>query len=133
MLSYEIVRAGPFHTVSKLTYEASSSDRAITFHKWPIRSQPCQLYRLEDGGWKQVPDDPNIIACYFLDTDDDSELDVKVGEDNSDFISLGPGESWIDETTYTPSREALKPGDKFKFVFKGTTLDWWDWGSKQDQ
>lgn len=127
MLRYEIVEAGPFHTVSKITYEASSGDRAITFHKWPIRIEPCRLYRFQGDGWKTVPDDPNICV-YFPNPDDseseDSGWNVNVGE-NDDFISVQPGNSWVQKLSHHPPKD-VKPGEKFKFVFKGTTLDWWD-------
>lgn len=63
---------------------------------------------------------------------DAPDVDVKVGEGNNGFVSLRPGESWTDEMHYDiPS--SVEPGDRFKFVFKGATVDWWDWGNKQDQ
>lgn len=134
ILRYTIVRAGPFHTVSKLTYEALSGDRAITFHKWPIRRQCCVLYRWQDDGWNIVPDDPNIIAYYpWLSNDDDENVDIRVGESENNFMSLQPGESWVKETSYQPWHEVARRGDKFKFIWPGAVFDWWDWGTMQDQ
>lgn len=76
-----------------------------------------------------------MIICYPVDEDEagvDNGVRVKVGDDNNDFISLQPGESWVNETSYRPSKD-VRVGDKFKFIFNGTTLDWWDWGTKADQ
>jgi hypothetical protein len=57
---------------------------------------------------------------------------IKVTE-HKDFVSLRPGDSWTTRETlqkpyYTWIPDDSVVGDAFRFVFKGTTLDWWDWG-----
>ncbi|KAJ5146647.1 uncharacterized protein N7515_001211 [Penicillium bovifimosum] len=51
-----------------------------------------------------------------------------------DFVSLRPGEIWttaigLDDYVWE-FPDDLQPGDVFRFVFKGATVEWWDWGSK---
>jgi hypothetical protein len=64
---------------------------------------------------------------------DNPDIEVNVAH-NKDFVSLRPGESWI--TTFSLDNEIwefpkdLQPGDVFRVAFKGATVEWWDWGSK---
>lgn len=108
---------------------ARSDDRPITIHVWPLRAEGCRFYRWRDTRWDEMEDD-SYGAFLIVDAPD---VELNIGESNDDnFVSLRPGESWTDETHYSvPGNVA--PGDRFKFIFKGATVDWWDWGHKQDQ
>jgi hypothetical protein len=72
---------------------------------------------------------------------DDPPIPIHVGDESSEhaaqFVTLHPGESW----TYTWTRrgrsstdlpEDSQPGDQFKYIMKGSRVDWWDWGTKED-
>lgn len=126
----------PTETVSKVTYVAASNtaNRPITLHAWAFRRHGCRLWRWRDppGCWEEVHDD-HIDVCHEEYDSDDPDVVVKVGE-RADFVSLRPGESWTQTTGHLKPRAGeAQPGDRFKFVFKGTTVDWWDWATKQDQ
>lgn len=128
-LELEIVRAGlragfngeTAETTTKVTYHGRH--RSVTFHKIPFFRPGTRLYRWQDGKWVKV--NP------YSKRPGRRDVEVKVGTHDG-FVSLGPGESWTYETSYFLPHD-LKPGDRLKFVFKGATLDWWDWGDKQDQ
>jgi hypothetical protein len=57
------------------------------------------------------------------------DLSVPVAK-HERFLSLRPGDSWTSSTTLEPC--ALHPdtvaGDIYKYQFKGSAVDWWDWG-----
>lgn len=60
------------------------------------------------------------------------DVDVIVGEDGNNFVSLRPSGSW----THVIRNEVLnnvRPGERCKVAFKGATVDWRVWGNKQDQ
>jgi hypothetical protein len=63
---------------------------------------------------------------------DNPDERIKVSE-HKDFVSLRPGESWttrqtVQKRNYTWIPDDSVVGDTFRFVFKGYTLDWGDWG-----
>ncbi|CAG8888368.1 unnamed protein product [Penicillium egyptiacum] len=58
---------------------------------------------------------------------------VNVGrDDRSDFVALMPGESWSFTREVSDFRQNVAPGDKFRYGFKGASIDWWDWGNFHD-
>ncbi|KAJ5244796.1 hypothetical protein N7489_004892 [Penicillium chrysogenum] len=57
----------------------------------------------------------------------------KVGyDDGYHFQTLMPGESWSFTRHVTDFPKEFAPGDKFRYQFKGSTLNWWDWGNYED-
>lgn len=134
VLNFEFVRAGrckephavdKAETVTKVTYlQRSNDDRPITFHRTRFYSPGQQLYLWREGEWKEFGKRDKWEPRR-------PQADFKVGE-RSDFVSLRPGESWTSEIHFRMPPD-INPGDRLKFVFKGATLDWWDWGNKQDQ
>lgn len=119
-----------------MTYvaENSATTRPIIFHTWSFDNPGCWLWRWRPAldCWEEV-DDNHVFVCYDGYDSDDPDEEVNVGQD-ANFTSLQPGESWTKTRGYLKPRPGLaQPGDRFKFVFKGTTVDWWDWGTKQEQ
>jgi hypothetical protein len=59
-----------------------------------------------------------------------------VGLDAENFISLDFSKPWVfthrleSDAWLTPEDAAV--GDVFRCCYKGTTLDWWDWGALED-
>lgn len=136
MLHLEIVRAGQrrgqrhkeAEAIFKVTYEAPSDARSIIFHAWPIQQEGCRFYRWWHPRWQEIYN--GDMGCYMI--VDEPDVEIQVGRDDAHFVSLRPGESWEDETHCDVPKD-VKPGDKFQIIFKGTTVDWWDWGTKNDQ
>jgi hypothetical protein len=100
-----------------------------------------RLYQDHGAGvWKRVKTEDGPGCCGFAIFDAPPIL-VKVGnagEYDSEFVTLHPGESWTYEDevqgpswTCLPEKD-LKVGDEFKYLWKGATVDWWDWGTKED-
>jgi hypothetical protein len=64
------------------------------------------------------------------------DVPVTVGSSN-DFIELKPGEMWPFSRRIHSGRRRYLPddlsnGDRFRYVFVGGKVDWWDWGSKEE-
>lgn len=49
----------------------------------------------------------------------------------SDFVSLSPGESWTDRIPLDDDElaESFQVGEKYSYQFIGTFVQWWDWGT----
>jgi hypothetical protein len=67
---------------------------------------------------------------------DDPDVSVRPAE-HKDFISLRPGETWTTQRRLQGSGWTVLPkgyavGDAFRYRFKGATVEWWDWGSKEE-
>lgn len=43
-----------------------------------------------------------------------------------------PGESWSFTREASDFPQNAAPGDKFRYGFKGASIDWWDWGHFRD-
>lgn len=126
MLDIEFVQAGRYEketpeTITKITYRGDV--KPITFHTTRLYRPGTQLYRWQDSKW--------IAVTEYKSRPRRPYREFKVGG-RDDFISLRPGESctW---TTHYEVLVDLKLGDRLRFVFPGAILDWWNWGSKQDQ
>jgi hypothetical protein len=112
----------------------STAANPITFHCNTFLDEiNYRLYyhhRDEDDLWKHCP---HSSICHFLADDPDPVVEVNIAP-SEDFVSLRPGESWsviieLDDELWDFPND-LQPGDVFRFVFKVATIDWWDWGSK---
>lgn len=67
---------------------------------------------------------------------DEPDLEVSPGQ-HEDFVSLRPGESWttlrrIQGESWTLLPDDAESGDEFRYRFNGITVDWWDWGSREE-
>lgn len=115
----------------------------ITFHTYafhPVdgkfrvyrRCSPDQSSLETEEKWEIFEDDD---GCQFGLWDNPDKL-VNVSENpNGRFPTLFPGEFWSDSWTMTADGDGLpddlKPGEKLRYQFKGSTLDWWDWGTAE--
>ncbi|KAJ5876482.1 uncharacterized protein N7529_002066 [Penicillium soppii] len=52
--------------------------------------------------------------------------------DGDDFVALMPGDSWSFTREVSDFPKNITPGDKFRYGFKGASIDWWDWGNLHD-
>jgi hypothetical protein len=126
-----------FDVTVKDTYEgfADGTEEAkpITFHTYAFLalSGPREGFRLyrrrndrlercesEEGGGYMIVDD----------------LPVRVNVSNDEnFANLGPAESWstkrrVQGQSWSSVPDDVAVGDTFQYMFKGTTVDWWNWG-----
>lgn len=46
--------------------------------------------------------------------------------------TLDPGESWSFTREVREFPKDAAQGDRFRYLFKGATLDWWNWGNLED-
>ncbi|KUJ09453.1 uncharacterized protein LY89DRAFT_711234 [Mollisia scopiformis] len=132
-----VTRNSDFVVSSQVTYEkpvgATGEGKPVTFHIYDF-SYAYRLYRLRGGKWKRCETEDTMRTGFMIvDLPDET---VKVNQDK-DFVTLRPGESWTTQETvqkpdYTHIPDDSVVGDTFRYVFKGTTLDWWDWGNKED-
>ncbi|GFF25737.1 conserved hypothetical protein [Aspergillus udagawae] len=123
-----------------LSYDAAPDGldgKPVTFHtflfKWiDDRDGGFRLHfrRKGDDNWSSV--EIPVIFTYHM-YQYSKCVPVNVGRNDKDgFAALFPGESWsfTREVTHFPKDAA--PGDEFRYRFKGTQLDWWDWGHFRD-
>jgi hypothetical protein len=86
--------------------------------------------RVQSGSEQWIPCRYSGYCPGFV-NDQPSKIHVAQSEG---FVCLYPGESW--EGSFTLDDELwefpdhLRTGAIFRFVFKGATIEWWDWGTK---
>ncbi|KAJ5518743.1 hypothetical protein N7453_001165 [Penicillium expansum] len=113
--------------------ELSHSGRPITFRSFIFKQpddhhQGYRLYREGDDGW--TPYEWRTHQRGFIITEPTA---LNVGRnDENDFWTLKPGESWSFTREVSEFPKDAASGDKFRYLFKGATLDWWNWGSLED-
>jgi hypothetical protein len=124
----------------KTTYESPEikDARPIIVHTYPFfnyqsAKEGSRLYRRRNDRWGEC-EGGGECGCIILD-DPDVELNVST---HDHFESLLAGETWtFQDTLKGPSwgdyeeLEEAKDGDRFRYVFKGSHVDWWDWDSKE--
>ncbi|CAN8104414.1 unnamed protein product [Discula destructiva] len=124
-------KEGWVKTCTRVTYQAGSDVRPIIFHTQPILMAGLGFYHLRNNKWREVEDDNH--GCYMITDGPDEEVKVGGQDTRSErFVSLQPGESWSYVVTWEVDKD-VKVGDRLKFQFKGAVVDWWDWGSKEEQ
>ncbi len=133
-----MTRNGDFIITSCVTYEkpisgATKEAQPITFHIYDF-SYAYRLYRLRAGKWKRCETEDTTRTGFIMVDLPDKKVNVSK---DKDFVALRPGESWITQKTvqdagWTHIPDDSVVGDSFRYVFKGATLDWWDWGDKED-
>lgn len=88
-----------------------------------------RLYVKENDEWR--PHEVNGLILHHLYSF--SPYLVNVGKnDENRFQSLVPGESCSFTRTVSDFPKYFAPGDRFRYGYKGATLDWWDWGNLND-
>lgn len=134
----------------KVTYKSASSaqdTRPIIFHIFAFTAhedarEGYRLYRLRpdktstsDGGqiWETCDESSSVDGFMIF---DDPDVAVHPSQ-HKDFMSLKPGESWtirerLQGEMWTELPSDYQPGDVFRYRFKGTTVDWWDWGDAEE-
>lgn len=132
-----MTRKGDFAVTCRVTYEkpvgATEEAKPIIFHIFDFDSG-FRLYRLREGKWKQCETEDSTMTGFILVDLPDEKFNVS---QDKHFVSLVPGESWtsketIQEKNWTHIPDDSVVGDRFRHVFKGATLDWWDWGDRED-
>ncbi|KAI1428365.1 hypothetical protein F5Y12DRAFT_711347 [Xylaria sp. FL1777] len=145
-----VTRQASFEVVMKVKYdglvgqEITSQARAIIFHTQAFLNPQGErhgerLYRSRDKGcsWEGCDlDDGGCGGTLFV---DDPDLVVSVAQEdmNEHFVSLRLGEEWTTKTWLQNGLWSLLPsdsvpGDIFRYFFKGTVVEWWDWGTKEE-
>ncbi|KAF7590105.1 hypothetical protein BBP40_003261 [Aspergillus hancockii] len=111
---------GEYFASCHVRYHGSPADRPITFRDHVIWEQR-HPYRLENGLWEL-----RESACpgIFL---DDPDITVNVAEEGG-FITLRPGECWDHSWSILDDIDGWEIGDTWRYLFKGGTVDWWDYG-----
>lgn len=111
--------------------------RPISLHTYAFQalSGPREGFRLDR---RSKIDDQNWEPCKLDDETgfrivDEPDIDVIVGQDEN-FIALELGRSWtssrpLQKKGWTSLPADVVVGDVFRYRFKGTTVDWWDWGN----
>ncbi|KAF2867147.1 hypothetical protein BDV95DRAFT_503446 [Massariosphaeria phaeospora] len=133
-------RKSIFDVAVKVTYDAdAAAAKPMTFHTRSIAGHTdgfdFELYRfcgVDD--WELCKDESD--GCGGFRIVDDPDVAVNVGHDDH-FVSLRPGESWstshhLQHLGWTNLPDDTADGERFRYVFTGTTVDWWDWGSKAE-
>ncbi|KAB8265586.1 hypothetical protein BDV32DRAFT_144110 [Aspergillus pseudonomiae] len=96
----------------------------ITFHVFNLLEGNLQRQRGQEWGYFESEEMPYRIY-------DDPDIEVSPSQ-HADFVSLQPGDSWTQmDSLELPSD--IKVGEVFKYEFTDRVLDWWDWGTKEDQ
>ncbi|GAB1191963.1 hypothetical protein APSETT444_001147 [Aspergillus pseudonomiae] len=96
----------------------------ITFHVFNLLEGNLQRQRGQE--WEYFESEEMPYRIY-----DDPDIEVSPGQ-HADFVSLQPGDSWTRmDSLELPSD--IKVGEVFKYEFTDRVIDWWDWGTKEDQ
>jgi len=111
----------------------------ITFHTYAFEALegPREGFRIQ----RRSKLDSQKWVAFEIDEDfgfmivDDPDVPINVGQDEN-FETLQPGESWITSRHLQGARWTSLPddvavGDVFRYMFKGTTVEWWDWGNRE--
>jgi hypothetical protein len=133
--------------VVKVTYDGRAGlesekqeVRPITFHKYAFEAldgprEGFRLYRrskVDNRGWETCKLDDGTGFMIV----DDPDVSVCVGQDEN-FVTLHPGQFWttsrrLQGESWTSLPANVEVGDVFQYMIKGTTVDWWDWGSREE-
>lgn len=119
-----------YHGVINEQGELVNEARPITVSNeaFPPNCSSDRLYlRNESGKWEET--EPGVMCGgYFIDED----RSITMGE-AQDFLTLHPGTSHIYSFTMESTfPEVQNVGELYRYRYKGETVDWWDWGTKED-
>ncbi|CAG8218914.1 unnamed protein product [Penicillium salamii] len=120
-----------------VSYEAEAghphSGRPITFRSF-IFEQPddhdegFRIYRKGNDEW--TPHEWRTHQWGFIIVEN-TPLNVGRNDENQ-FWTLKPGESWSFTREVSQFPKDAASGDTYRYLFKGATLDWWDFGTFED-
>ncbi|KAJ5420263.1 hypothetical protein N7465_002782 [Penicillium sp. CMV-2018d] len=84
----------------------------------------------DDPEWELYLDDNWNLSYNIVDGPD---LEVNVTDEKL-FLSLQPGESWMDKFTFDLSdlHEDTAVGDSYRFLYWGGCVEWWIWGTREE-
>ncbi|KAJ5876514.1 uncharacterized protein N7529_002098 [Penicillium soppii] len=107
--------------------------RPLTFHSFVFKQpddyhEGFRLYRRGNNAW--TPYEWRTHQRGFIITEP-HPLNVGRNDENH-FWTLKPGESWSFTREVNEFPKDAAPGDQYRYLFKGATLDWWDFGSFED-
>lgn len=120
--------------------EFDEHSKPIVFHTYALwghddRHHGERLYRSRDDGktWEKCKPDDDSGGFMIV---DDPDLEVSPLS-HKDFACLKPGEEWehkrrLHNKLWSNLPSDLKAGDRFRYLFKGAEIEWWDWGSEED-
>ncbi|KAE8398268.1 hypothetical protein BDV37DRAFT_291155 [Aspergillus pseudonomiae] len=113
-----------FHVIYHSSSKGPGDLTPITFHVFNLLEGNLQRQRGQEWGYFESEEMPYRIY-------DDPDIEVSPSQ-HADFVSLQPGDSWTQmDSLELPSD--IKVGEVFKYEFTDRVLDWWDWGTKEDQ
>ncbi|RAK98564.1 uncharacterized protein BO80DRAFT_466779 [Aspergillus ibericus CBS 121593] len=125
--------------------DATTGDKGsqpITFHTYAFdtsRKFRVSRRRCADESSPEAEEEWETFideGCCQFGIWDNPDMLMNVSENpDGRFPTLFPGESWSDVWTMTADGyslpDDLKPGEKLRYQFGGSTLDWWDWGTAE--
>ncbi|CAG8899005.1 unnamed protein product [Penicillium egyptiacum] len=108
--------------------------RPIVFHTSSFKIMDShyhgfRLYVKENDEWRGHNVNGELLHHAYRSSP--TPLNVGMNEGNK-FQTLMPGESWSFTRTISDFPKDFAPGDRFQYGFKGTPLDWWNWGNFDD-
>lgn len=120
--------------MTKVTYDGvldNGSAKPIIFHTYTLVDEDSyRLQRYHNNKWEECE---TIDRC--LGFADNPDVGAHVGQ-HRDFVSLQQGDSWtmpcpLSNNLWEFPRD-LEVGDIFRFRYNGGTVDWWDWGNREE-
>lgn len=133
---------GPLTVTTKVIYhglaDGAEDGRPITFRLYALQNldtlaEGFHLYCRSNGKWERYYDHDFVCGWKIY---DDPDIPVNVSQDEG-FVSLQPGECWtwsqlMQNPTWSGLPDDRAVGDVFRFMYKGGTVDWWDWGAREE-
>lgn len=112
--------------------------RPITLHAWPFSDPDFLVLYREQGKsepWEEIEREDGCMGFRLV---DNPPIRTTAGA-HKDFFSLTPGESWSmthdvhrGHWSYTDLPRDVRPGERFRYSFRETRIDWWAWGAKEE-
>ncbi|KAL1868794.1 hypothetical protein Plec18167_008099 [Paecilomyces lecythidis] len=134
-----------YHGVSDNNNAATGDEGSppITFHTYAVGLVGDEFHvyhrRCPDQSRPEADEWETFVGNDFCQVGmwDNPDRLINVSENlGGRFQTLLPGESWSNSWTMEADGyllpDDLKPGERLRYQFKGSTLDWWDWGTAAD-
>jgi hypothetical protein len=129
-----------YPVTATLSYDTASvafDRKPVTFHTFKFKD----IDRRQDGFWlyfgEKDKDDwsPHELRDLFTLHEYRFSITTPVkfsSNDQNDFVALMPGDSWSFTREVSDFPQNIAPGDKFRYGFKGASIEWWDWENLHD-